>query len=340
MLYEQKKLRKHVSWHFELSLFCMARILEVLLKFLRTLRFARDYIRRLPGRWASLLRFLRQKSSAWWRFFWLGKPGPSSVSTRGTSYSVSEGSAVVKEYVVASSTVPASASHPDLRERTAAVVHPSTLTSLSIGHPYPHHSHPLVGNPPHPFDGRSLDNRSLSVDSIQSRACDRLSIITNSRESIRGPAVGQPSQVPRATHLQFGHGPDPSRLRERPSRPLSPTSPPHLIHQCPRIGIITTNESFSHGEGRDSPVVPPSASSYTLELLSPHDESSQNSLIVSPPTSDYFLPEGRFVQLINSDQLPRYIRNITMQVEYTILLFYPLHLLTDPARGCPMRWQP
>ena len=397
----------------------MAPILEVLLEFLRILRFARDYITRSPGRWASLLPFLHRKLSAWWRRFRQGKPStfrgpkpaePPSLSTRATSYSVSEDSAVVREYVVAASTVPASASHPDLSERAerqpataipAVVVHPSTLTSLSVGHPYPHHPHPLVGNPPHPFDGRSLDNRSLSVVSIQSRASDRYSIITNSRESMRAPAVGQPSRVPRATHRQFGRGPDPSRSRERHSisRPPSPVSRPHSIHQRPHIEIITTNQPVSgHGEGKDSPLVPPSTSSNTHEPLSPplthgtrrrqsstsvvvdiqtpsteslpisptnpprltdepfaidsatahssptsttadlHDESSQHSPIVSPPES--FLPDGRFVQLINSDQVPRYTKDVTMQVDYTIVLSYLLHLLTDPARRHPTTWQP
>ncbi|KAI0000136.1 hypothetical protein BJV74DRAFT_144743 [Russula compacta] len=356
----------------------MAAILEVLLKVLRTLRFARDYIGRLPGRWASLFPFLRRKSNAWWRF-WLGKPGttfqglkpaePPSVSTRETSYSVSEGSAVVREYVVAASTVPASASH---RERTegqpatatpAVGIHRRTSTSSSLD--YPH-------NQPRP---RRLD--SLSAVSIQSRSSDSYSIIINSRESIRAPAVGQPSRVARATHRQFGRGPDPSRSRERQSRSSSPTSRPHSIHQRPDIEIITTNVSFSaHGEGRDSPVIPHSASSYTHELLSPpyplgtrrgqsltsvdiqnpsteslpissptdpppltdepftidsasvhsfpistmadsHDESSQHSPIVSPPTWDYTLPDGRFVQLINSEQIPRYTKDVTIPREST-----------------------
>jgi hypothetical protein len=44
----------------------------------------------------------------------------------------------------------------------------------------------------------------------------------------------------------------------------------------------------------------------------------------SPTSSDLtleniILPEGRFVQLINSDQIPRYEKNATMQVGYTIL---------------------
>ncbi|KAH9979764.1 hypothetical protein BJV74DRAFT_121406 [Russula compacta] len=366
----------------------MAPVLKVLLEFLRILRFARDYITRLPGRWASLLPFLRRKLGAWWRFR-QGKPStfrgpkpaePPSLSTRATSYTVSEGSAVVREYVVAASTVPASASHPDLRERaerqpataTPAVgVHPPTLT---VDHP-----HPLARNPPHPFDGRSFDNRSLSAVSIQSRASDRYSIITNSRESIRAPAIGQPSRVPRATHRQFGRGPDPSRSRERLSRPASPTSRPHSIHQGPHIEVIVTNQPYSgHGEGIDSPVVLDSASSYTHEPLSPplthgtrrrqsstsvvvdiqnpsteslpissptnppqltdepfaidsatahssptsttadlHDESSQHLPIVSPPTSDYILPDGRFVQLINSDQVPRYTKDVTIPREET-----------------------
>ena len=57
----------------------------------------------------------------------------------------------------------------------------------------------------------------------------------------------------------------------------------------------------------------------------PHDEASIHSLA----TLDNLLPEGRDVQLINSDQVPRYTKGITMQVDYIVMLLHLLHLLAD-----------
>ncbi|KAF8496527.1 hypothetical protein F5888DRAFT_394389 [Russula emetica] len=361
----------------------MAPVLNVLLEILRILRLARDYIKRFPGRrGASLLALLGRKLTAWWRF-WRGKLGssrgrnPTKRPFVGTEAS-SGGSAVVGGYVVAASYVPPSASHSSLHVRTdgqqqlAPVVypvstHPPVIASLSVDHPYGH-------NLPQSLGARGLVNRSsgnLSAASIQSRASDRFSIITNSRDSIRN-THGQPSRLPRAVSRQFGRGPDPSRSRERltrpNTRPNTPSTRPHTPPNPPRLEIITNIPSAAHGNGRVSPFVPPSASSaYTHQPLSPptHEvrrmqsstsfvvdvqNPSTESLPISPsttnppiteeqlalesttahsspdspvvdqhdepvpgsPTSssaatlDYYLPEGRFVQLINSDQIPRY----------------------------------
>src|SRR6266849_9007594 len=199
----------------------MARVLNVLLEILLILRFARDNIKHIPGRGASLLALLGRKLTAWWRF-WRGNLGSYGgrkptrrpfVGTEASSHSVSGGSSAVGGYVVAASYVPTSASHPSLHERTDGQqqqvgTHPPpviAITSLSVDHPYGH-------NPPHPLGTRgSFGNLSaasignLSAASIQSRASDRFSIITTSRDSIRAPQ-GQPSRLPRAAHRQFGRG--------------------------------------------------------------------------------------------------------------------------------------
>jgi hypothetical protein len=391
----------------------MALVLNVLLEILRILRFARDYIKRFPGRGASLLALLGRKLTAWWRF-WRGRLGSYGgrksarrpfVGTEAGSSSVSGGSAAVGGYVVAASSVPPSASHPSLHERTegqqqlATVVypvstHPPVIASLSVDHPYGH-------NPPQALGPGGLVNRSsgnLSVASIQSRASDRFSIITTSRDSIRS-TLGQPSRLPRAAHRQFGRGPDPSRSRERLSRPSSrpntPSSRPHTPPNPPRLEIITNVPSAAHGNGRVSPLVPPTASSaHTHQPLSPPTSNevrrrnsstsfivdvqnpSTESLPISPsttnlpgieerlaeesttahsspdlpivdqhdepvpssPTSsnagtlDYYVPDGRFVQLINSDQVPRYTKDALMQVEYTILSPHP-YISLQTSRG-------
>jgi hypothetical protein len=371
----------------------MAPVFKVLLDFLRIIRFAKDYIKRFPGRGVSLLNLLGRKLIAWWRFWFgkFGRPKPierSSRETQASSHSVSGGSAVVREYVVAGSYVPPSASHPSLHEQAerhptavthtvGAHSHPPVPDSLSVDIPHAH-------NTQHPLGGRT--NRSsgnLSALSFQSRAsADRFSIITNSRDSLRA-THGQPSRLPRGTHRQFGRGPDPSRSRERATRPTTPTTRPHTPIHTPRLEIITSNTPFSlHEDIKVNPIIqPPASSSYTHEPLSPPTMSeirrrqSSTSVVVdiqnpstdslpiststnlpqitdepfnidsptvrsspdsptvhsspdspavdqpdepgsptssSHPTVNYFIPDGRFVQLINSDQIPRYEKHATM----------------------------
>ena len=298
-------------------------------------------------------------------------PGPMARST--SSFGCSDN---LRE---CASTVPASASQPILHEHeevqlvsaAPTIGLPPAPASLSDDCPQPL-------NPPHPLSRRSLVNRSsgnLSTLTTHSRADDRASAIANSRQSMHA-IVGQILQPPRAGHLQFEGYPDTSHSRECQPRPSSPPSRPHLIHQHSHIEIVTTDLPFSaHGEsvhgnceGQSSTSVvveiqnpaidslPISSSTYLPQLAdepfaidsatfhSPpadlHDESSQDSPIISSPTSGYSLPEGRFVQLIHSDQVPRYTKDDTVQVDYTIVLTFPLHLLTDPARSYLSMWQP
>ena len=383
----------------------MATILKLLLEFLRILRLARDYSKRSLGRCASLLTFLGHRLRILWR---LGigypstsrtpkQPEPRFFGTRASAYSVSGGSTVSREYVVAASTVPDSANYPNSQERAerqtataAPTVPPPTQASLAVDHRH-------TPNPPQSFDERILANRSsgnlsLSVVSLQSRTSDRFSIITASRESARASPLGQPSRLTRSVHRQFGRGPDFSRSRDRLSRSPSLTNHRLTPQEPPRLEVITANlPHISYGDDRLSPVIQPTASSYTHEPLSPppmdgnrrkqsstsvvfnvqnpstdslplssstnppqitgepfaldsatahsspvtaaadlHDEA----WIHSPPASisDYILPEGRFVQLINSDQIPRYSKNVTMQVRNTIILLYLLHCWQIPRR--------
>ena len=421
------------------------------LEFLRILRFARNCIKRVPSRGpgtaslASLLALLGRKLIIWWRF-WFGHPKSAerpSLGSQASSYSVSGGSAVVREYVIAASYVPAvpSASNPSLHGRTDE----QPVTQIAVQTAGVRSHLPVLESlsaddlrdqsPLHPLDGRSFatGNRSsgnlstisiaslasdrfsiitnsrvplraargqpsrlprasrrtsanstgnLSNISSRSRASDRYSILTNPRESISSP-LGPPSpsrdsRLPRATHRQFGSGPDSSRSRERPSRPHTPTSP---------LEIITTNLTSPHGDEKVKPVVQsPGSSSYIHQPPSPpsvnriHSRQSTTSIVVNiqnpssdslsvspssyspkyspeiteepldidsddylspgspavdlhdesypglptsfnPATLDYFIPDGRFVQLINSDQIPRYTKDATMRVGYTILLF-------------------
>ena len=347
----------------------MASILKIL-EFLRKLCTATDYITRFPGRGVPLLAFLGRKLLIWWRS-WFGKPGrpkpaePPSFGTKASSFSVSDGSAVVREYVISASSVPLSASHPSLHETESQP--PAVTQTVSVRHPPvpagPSADRSHAHDPPsHPLGERSFVNRSyatLSAVSIQSRASDRFSIITTSRDALRS-THGRPS---RGAFTPFGRGPDLSRYRERSTQP-TPTHPHRPTHAS-LLEVISTTLPSTDGDGKvgPGPVVQPSASSsHTHEPLplneirrrqpptsptsvvvtvqSPSTELPMSSLtdrrqitdtivdphdkpgsppFTNPLTVDYFIPEGRFVQLINSEQIPRYTGDATMQVSYTIL---------------------
>ncbi|KAI9509034.1 hypothetical protein F5148DRAFT_814892 [Russula earlei] len=139
----------------------MASILKILLKFLRICRLAGKNI---LSRWSVLITFLRRMLCEWHR-----KPGTfqntksaesSSPGNMKGRYSVSDGSAAVKECVVSASTVPASGRDPsgvrfELRSATAEAA-PSSPTR-------------------NPATQRSTSS-NRSVSSFQSRASDRLSL--------------------------------------------------------------------------------------------------------------------------------------------------------------------
>jgi hypothetical protein len=86
------------------------------------------------------------------------------------------------------------------------------------------------------------------------------------------------------------------------SLPLTSWSPPPL-----------TSESFPIG----SPTAHSSPVSVPADILDAPLSPTTSSVI-----SDFYLPEGRFIALIHSDQVPRYSKDIKMQVDYTVLLLH------------------
>src|SRR6266404_6741629 len=154
---------------------------------------------------------------------------------------------------------------------------------------------------------------------------------------------------PRAPHRQFGRGPSLSPLPEgpRPSRSLSPTD---CTHHRPHFEIDVLN-LHSQSRGRKSPINSSSATSHAHTPLSPPsisrhrrrqsltDQSPYTIGSPTPPdapegrtgsphhsptasspsvTLNLDFPAGRLVQLIHSEQVPRYAkaRDVTVQVDY------------------------
>ena len=84
----------------------------------------------------------------------------------------------------------------------------------------------------------------------------------------------------------------------------------------------------------DSPTVhSPNSSAVDVRLEQHHEPCHEPGSPASSThsTIDYFIPEGRIVHLINSEQVPRYTKAVTMQVGYTILSLHT-YPSVDPAR--------
>lgn len=281
--------------------------LKVLLEFLRTVRFARDYVERFPRRAASLLAFVGRKLNLWWRF-WLGnlgsagRPKPADrpfLGTEASSHSVSGGSAVAREYVVAASFVPAPGGHQSLRVHTDSEREPETSAHTIGVDPRvvvsPSIDHPQDSSPSHPLGRRGLvissslhSSGSPGGVNVQSRASDRFSIITDSPESI-GTPVGQKSQLFIAASSSPTHHP--------------PSPSPSAVNAIRRRGS-PTNVALN--------VQNSSPGSLTAD---PHDETKSS----NPATSNYSVPKDHVVRLIDSEEIPRYTKDIKMQVGYTTL---------------------
>jgi len=275
---------------------------------------------------------------------------PLLPENRANSYSASGGSAVLREYVVAASTVPgvprrlatSSASLGRFQEdagqsATSASAPPSPITTSIPAAPAS-----LSVYQPHPLYGRNHTTHSsgnLSSRSSQSRASERLSTTANSRESLHIP-VDKPSP-PRGVYRQFGPGVDPSTSTSRGqlSRSPSPSYRHNITRSDSRLAITTTYvhpHPHDADEGR-SPVAYPSSSSSMhgpLRPLSNHNMSGsstsinlsihgpstdslptalmEHSPIASSATSQSSLPEPRYLKTIRSNEIRRYDDNVTM----------------------------
>ncbi|KAH9962929.1 hypothetical protein BC827DRAFT_1195871 [Russula dissimulans] len=235
------------------------------------------------GRWTLFIPKLTQLGRSWH-----GKPDTrpnlkaSFPGNSRKSYSVSGGSTTLRGHVVvAASTVPESASEPMSHEEANAAPSPPIPDTRSVAQLQALAHTP---SPTHSVYGRNFGDGSSGDLSIQSRASERLSRITNSRESLRA-LVGQPSQFHdiNAAYRQFGRGPDPSRSRERLSRPSSPMNR-HATHhwQTSHLETVTTDlpTSPAQGDGEVGLVVQPSASSRIHDPLDPSPTRENSTSIV------------------------------------------------------------
>jgi hypothetical protein len=354
---------------------------SLLLKNLRIVHLVRRYIGCTSSRCALFLAILRRKLSEWWDQ-WPGKPGPSKPAASESSLpctghaglcSAPGGPVVLRGYGVAASNVPASASQGSLGMHVGAEGQPATAPPSPTAAPISVEQ--SYGPDPGPSYPIRRSSSNVSIASTQSSS-ERLSRITASRKAQHSPD-GQPAELPRSPHHQFGRGRDPSRSRGQLSRSPSPRRPLSMTQQLHHFDVTqTVVPTHPHADGRisttdgpQSPADMPSlpyntqepqrtpltrqkqkTSSLDVNVQSPSLESLaisthsrpliEGPMAISPTqpsiassvtdhhetasqrpsfeASEYFLPEGRELHLINSEQIPRYSKNITMQVDCAI----------------------
>ncbi len=237
-----------------LALHRMISPLKVFLEILRIFRFARNYIKRFPRRWASFIAYVGRKLIQWRRSC-QGKAGTGTVTVTvrnpkpvepANGYWVSGSSVISREHMV--------------------VVAASEV--------------PVPTRPSSPKPNRSSDN--LSIQSGASNR-SRSSIITIPQELLSlSPSVhaaDQPSRSPRAIHRQFGRGPVSRSPSPTNRQARSPSPFREQLEPTPRREIIRTDVSsriyadggISPTASPTTPAFPPPSFAYndTHELQSP-----------------------------------------------------------------------
>jgi hypothetical protein len=297
----------------------MASVLKVLLCILLCkLRFTgtRRLILRCFKSWAQFLAFLgrRLRLGRW-------KNGKGTFHrAEKTAPGTGARLDVRQDNAVAFSSIPASARQSPLTISEAGATTPANLTAK------PQHDHPQAYSPL-AFDAGIHFNRSRASLSIHSRASDRLSIIQlHSHESLH-PPLGQSKGNPRAPHRQFGCGPSTDHL-EVPSHSHASPSPTgahgHRRGQSSTSVVVAienpSTPSLPRSHLVDSPLP---EQSYSIGSSTVHSSPASNppdlpeeSPKLTPTAAssifDFDLPDGRLLQLIVSEQVPRYTKNVTV----------------------------
>ncbi|KAI9438581.1 hypothetical protein H4582DRAFT_182781 [Lactarius indigo] len=330
----------------------MASVLQVFLKFLCKLHFTRGFNRCFKS-WAPFLAYLARKLGIW-------RPGDDGKGAfrrvERAECSFPDTGARLDVVAVACSDIPASARHP------SGIV-ATQLAGSSDTHPAPANLTAKPQNdhrqayPTSVLDAVIYSNRScasFSIHSTQSRASDRLAIIqSHSQESSHTP-LGQPKRNLKAAHRQFGSGPSTDHLEVSPSShaSLSPTGV-HSHHkgQSSASVVVRIESPSTESLPRNHSPLPDSDEPYSAGSPTVHssptsvppelpDESPQLTPTATSSISHFDLPDGRFLQLIVSEQIPRYTKTVTVPRERR---FYEIQPLTttfphvskqiDPGQG-------
>ena len=297
----------------------MDRILEVFLQFLCKLRFTRGFIHCLLRRWALLLAFLRRRFGVW---------QSQNDRKRGTvTFLKTERADIRTQFEsrkwVAAASVPASALVPRRHQLLNATRQPQLASVTSSYPPAPAH---LTAEP--------RENRAYPTSSETHE-------------------VGQPPQFLQVAGGYLGHGLFGLPLSERSSGSPSPRDHSPLLSSS--LGNVPSSPTSNpgHHSGQSSiPVVlnvegpsfhlSPLTRPYAIGSSTTHSSPVSNtpgevlpqlSTGTSYTLSNVNLPRDCSVKPMNPDQVPRYTRNITVQVYSVIATIKCLLFRSDLAKG-------
>ncbi|KAI9438686.1 hypothetical protein H4582DRAFT_190509 [Lactarius indigo] len=323
--------------------------------------FVRHFFRRPIFKW--FLAFLGRRLGVWHPYRDRGR-GTFQKAEKAKCSSSGIGTRLESRCRMAASYIPALASHPSLHNTSSTIQQPQPAITASNASPsapadptVEPSSHDDHTDPSSAFDPRIHSNRRSTDSNLRSCSGDRLSIIqAHLRDSVH-TSIGQPTQIPRDPLRQPRRGPSASLSRERRSR--SPSAIDSVSQ--PRLEVDVTNlRPQTQVDNRNSPIDSPSATPHADTQLGPPSipgfrsrRSSTTSAVVeveSPSTDspsprfftdrplpeepyniEHFpvvdtldLPDGRFVQLINSEQVPRYTKEITVPHRRTYFEIPPM----------------
>ncbi|KAH8982871.1 hypothetical protein EDB92DRAFT_1952019 [Lactarius akahatsu] len=296
------------------------------------LRLTRGFVRLFIRRCALLLAFLGRRLGILRLWDDRKRPGTFPKAEQAKRSSPSTGTSLDprRHVIVAASSVPAEASHASLRDVSGAIQHPQRAASGTTPPSDQDHAKPSSESV---CDSRIRRRSTDSGSSAQSRSSLRI-IRTRSRESMNAPAG--PTRVSRAPGNQFGRGSSASSSRES-SRPPSPTDRGRQLY--PEIDVTNLHPP-TRADCGSSPINPPSVAPHADAQPSVprfrNRRSSTTSVVVkvmdpstdSLPASNFDLPYGRFLRLIHSEQVPRYTKDVTVQVKPREETYFKIPRLT------------
>ena len=309
----------------------VASVLKFLLNFLcklprklvlKLVHFTKGFIRRCfnPKSWVPFIAFPGRLLTIWG--LWRNRKTFQRVqkaenSFPGIDLDVRQDHDQPRDQPIACTNIPASARRPGPYPSGAAA---SPAARSQDGQP--------MANPSSVFDAGS--NRSCTGLNIFSHASNRLSIIQSHSPGASLHPLLHPKGNPKAAHRQFGCGPSTDHLEV--------TSHPHIsvvptgvyghhrgqssISVAVQIENLST-ESLPHNQSDGSPTPQekpysigfptlyssPSSKPSNLPEESPEPTSTASLAVLVP---DFELPEGRCLQMITSEQVPRYTKSVTV----------------------------
>jgi hypothetical protein len=279
---------------------------------------------------------------------------PPSPCTTARSRTVSWDSAGLRENIVACSTVPTSVSVPSLQDPDRGTRQPATATPLRDVILPPGLDSFTADHVPcvtSSSDGRIPANLSSTNLSVHRSASDGHNIIRHPLEPFHTPAD-------QLLQCELGQGQDASQSRERQFRSSPTDYPCQYPHPDMEVGNISSHTHADDGIiPTVSPTIPPSLTSVVLDVhnstteLLPAGSSTNSQRLVNnsyvtapypliahfstaaeepsqllPPAShgmsDHQWREDDVLRPITSEQVSRYTKGITMQVNCTILVLH------------------